>query len=187
MVIKAANHIRLVLINESHASTIFEMVHKNKENLRQWLSFVDKMESIAFAETFIKGSMQRNDLGTEYAFIIFENEIAVGRVGVYKIDQQHKIGEIGYWLVEEMQGKGIMTCACKAIVAFCFDQLLLNRIEIKCGFHNVKSQALPNVLGFTKEGIIREGEWLHEKYIDLFLYSLLKSEYQSELSDVKSN
>lgn len=181
MVIEATNHISLELLNEMHAPIIFEMVNKNRANLRQWLSFVDKMESIAFAETFIKGSMQRNDLGTEYAFIIFQDDIAVGRIGVYKIDQQHKIGEIGYWLVEEMQGKGIITIASKAMIKFCFDDLLLNRIEIKCATDNTKSQAIPVRLGFSKEGIIREGEWLHDKYIDLFLYSLLKSEYKSEL------
>ena len=102
----------------------------------------------------------------------------VGRVGVYKLDQQNKIGEIGYWLAEHVQGKGIVTSSCKLLINFCFTELKLNRIEIKCGTENLKSQQIPERLNFTKEGIIRQGELLYDKYIDLNLYSLLKQDYR---------
>ncbi|MBK7633025.1 MAG: GNAT family N-acetyltransferase [Saprospiraceae bacterium] len=51
---------------------------------------------------------------------------------MHKIDHQNKIGEIGYWLTY-VQGKGITTSACEALLSFCFNELQLNRIEIKCG------------------------------------------------------
>ncbi len=177
ILIKAENQISLELINESHAQPIFEMVNQNRVYLRQWLSFVDNMVSVDFAENFVKGSMQRHQLGVEYAFVIQQGGQTVGRIGVYKLDRQNKIGEIGYWLVENVQGQGIITTACKAMIRFCFDDLLLHRIEIKCATGNTRSQSIPVRLGFTKEGIIREGEWLHDKYVDLFLYSLLTLEY----------
>lgn len=132
MQIQVNKTITLDLINESHALSIFEMVELNRPYLRQWLSFVDKMDSLLFAENFVKGTIKRNLDGLEFAFVIVENGEVIGRIGVYKIDQQNKIGEIGYWLVEHAQGKGIIHASCKALIHFCFSELSLNRIEIKC-------------------------------------------------------
>lgn len=173
-VLDSKTHIEL--INETHAHAIFEMVDRNRIHLRAWLPFVDKMQSIEFAENFVKGTIQRNKAGVEHAFVIFENNQAIGRIGIYKIDHQNRIGEIGYWIVESSQGKGIITKVCKAIIAFCFNDLDLNRIEIKCATGNLRSKAIPEKLGFSKEGVIRQGEFVHGEFIDLSLYSLLKSD-----------
>lgn len=167
-------NIHIELINETHAHAIFEMVDRNRTHLRAWLPFVDKMQSVEFAENFVKGTMQRNEARVEHAFVIFESQQAIGRIGVYKIDNQNRIGEIGYWIVESSQGKGIITKACKAMIAFCFNDLDLNRIEIKCATANLRSKTVPEELGFLKEGVIRQGEFVHGEFIDLSLYSLLK-------------
>ena len=100
----------------------------------------------------------------------------VGRVGVYKIDNQNSIGEIGYWIIENSQGNGIVTKCCIGLIDFCFNDLKLNRIEIKCGTENLKSKTIPEKLNFTKEGVIRQGELLYDKFIDLNLYSFLKAD-----------
>lgn len=169
-------NIRVELINETHAKSIFEMVDRNRAHLREWLPFVDKMQSIEFAESFVKGTIQRNEMEVEHAFVIFENKQAIGRIGVYKIDNQNRIGEIGYWIIENSQGKGIITKACRMMVDFCFNDLDLNRIEIKCATGNLKSKAIPEKLNFLRDGVIRQGEFIHDKFIDLELYSLLKSD-----------
>lgn len=187
MILSINPNIRLVLIAENHAEPIFNMVNTNRQFLRTWLPFVDKMQSVDFARGFVKGTMDRNLLGVEYAFIIFNGAEAIGRIGVYKIDPQNRIGEIGYWLVEKEQGKGIITQACKTLLNFCFDSLNLNRIELKCGTENSKSLAIPETLSFVKEGIIRQGEWLHDRYIDLYLFSFLKTDWKQAASENLSN
>jgi ribosomal-protein-serine acetyltransferase len=166
----------LELINESHSQAIFELVDTNRLHLRKWLPFVDRMQTVEFACNFVKGTMQRNKDGNEYAFVIIANNKVIGRVGVYKIDNQNKVGEIGYWLAENQQGKGIITKSCNAIIDLCFLELQLNRIEIKCGTENYKSQSIPEKLNFTKEGVLKQAELLYDKFIDLNLYSLLRSE-----------
>lgn len=170
------NNIRIELIEEKHTQSIFNMVNQNRNHLRPWLPFVDRMQTVDFAQNFVSGTMQRNKDGLEYAFVIFENDEMVGRVGVYKIDRQNSIGEIGYWIVEHAQGHGIVTKCCKQLIDFCFNELKLNRIEIKCGTENIKSKSIPENLNFTKEGVIRQGEQLYDRFIDLNLYSLLKTD-----------
>lgn len=168
--------IKLELITENHAQPIFDIVNENRTHLRKWLPFVDRMQTVEFAQNFVKGTMQRNQDGNEYAFVIKVNEKVIGRIGVYKIDNQNKIGEIGYWLAENVQGKGIVTKSCQSIIDFCISELQLNRIEIKCGTENLKSKTIPEKLNFKNEGMLRQAELLYDQYIDLNLYSLLKSE-----------
>lgn len=177
MEIKIDETLRIELINENHSKAIFKMVHENRNHLRQWLPFVDRMENVEFAENFVRGTMHRNKDGIEYAFVILENENVVGRIGVYKIDPQNKIGEIGYWLVESGQGKGIITRTCKSLMDFCFSDLELNRIEIKCATENYKSKTIPEKLNFTREGVIRQGELINDKFFDLNLYSFIKADH----------
>lgn len=176
MTINIDQNIKLELITENHAQPIFDLVDRNRTHLREWLPFVDRMQSVAFAENFVKGTIQRNKDGHEFAFVIIENDTVIGRIGVYKIDGQNKIGEIGYWLAENAQGKGIITKSCQSIIDFCFSGLQLNRIEIKCGTENYKSKTIPEKLNFTKEGVIRQGESLYDNFIDLNIYSLLKTD-----------
>jgi ribosomal-protein-serine acetyltransferase len=176
MTIKIDDKIRIELIEEKHTQSIFDMVNSNRNHLRPWLPFVDKMQTVEFAQNFAKATMQRNKEGNEFAFVIFNNETMVGRVGIYKIDNQNKIGEIGYWIIENAQGNGIITKSCIELIDFCFNDLQLNRIEIKCGTENFKSKGIPERLNFTHEGVIRQGELLYDKFIDLNLFSLLKKE-----------
>lgn len=176
MKINIDNNLNLELINESHSQSIFDLVNNNREHLKEWLPFVYKMQSVEFAESYVKGSIQRNKDGNEYAFVIVENNKIIGRVGVYKIDTQNKIGEIGYWIAEDFQGRGIIYKSCKAIIHLCFSELELNRIELKCGTENLKSQKIPKKLNFKKEGVISQGELLNDKFIDLYLYSLIKNQ-----------
>ena len=56
-------------------------------------------------------------------------------------------------------------------------ELQLNRIEIRAAIGNVKSQAIPEKLGFAKEGCVREAEWLYDHYVDHIIYGMLKSDF----------
>lgn len=176
MTILISDKLHLDLLEDKHADPIFKMIETNRQYLKVWLSFVEAIKTPEAAMAFVKGSQQRNREGKEYAFVVVENNEIVGRIGIYKIDQQHKTGEIGYWLIENKQGKGLMTQCCKALVGFCFGNLQLNRIEIRCGTGNLKSKSIPERLNFKREGIMRQGEFLNDHFNDLYIYSLLKSE-----------
>ncbi len=177
MTITIDDNIILELIDQKHCQEIFELVSLNRNYLNEWLPWVDNMQAVELIQNFIVGSTQRNKTGFEYAFVIIDNNKIVGRIGIYKIDQQNKIGEIGYWIAETIQGRGIISKSCKGLIDYCFTQLQLNRIEIKCGADNTRSQKIPERSGFKYEATIRQGEWVKNRFIDLKLYSLLREEW----------
>ena len=65
----------------------------------------------------------------------------------------------------------------KAFVDYAFRELKLNRVEVRCAEENSKSRAIPERLGFVKEGIIREAEWIYDHYVDDVVYGILSREW----------
>jgi hypothetical protein len=55
--------------------------------------------------------------------------------------------------------------------------LNLNRIEIRIAPENQASRAVCTRIQFRHEGILREAEWLGDRFVDLEVYSLLKSDW----------
>jgi ribosomal-protein-serine acetyltransferase len=63
------------------------------------------------------------------------------------------------------------------LLAYLFGELDLHRVVIQCGTENHRSCAIPQRLGFTKEGVLRQAQWVSGRWIDLNVWSLLRSEW----------
>ena len=177
MILKVDQNISLELLNDKHAESIFKLINSNRVHLREWLPWVIKIQTIDDFKGFISEYNQKYTDNSDIAFVILYDFKVVGRIGIYKIDNSNKIGSIGYWLGADFQGNGIILKSVEKLIEYCFTTLDLNRIEIKCGTKNFKSQAIPIKLNFKNEGIIRQGEFIHNDFMDLFCFSLLKSEF----------
>jgi len=110
----------------------------------------------------------------------YKNEFA-GLIGFKDIDRVNDKVEIGYWLIEKMTGKGIATAATRKMVNLAFRNMNMNRVQIKCGVGNLKSSAIPRRIGFLFEGIERNGERHNRSYINLEVFSLLRTEWAETL------
>lgn len=179
MILKVDDSIKLELVSSKHVQPIFDIANDNREHLRQWLPWIDSMHGVSFIRDFISVSEQRRAMGTDYAFVILCDEMVVGRIGIYKVDTYNHVGELGYWIGKEHEGNGIITSSCRRLLQYSFEVLLLNRIEIRYGVENVRSQRVPERLGFTKEGTLRQVENIRGQFIDHYLYSLLRDVYKS--------
>lgn len=171
------NSIQLEPLDDKHAASLFSVIDQNRAYLQEWLPWVDFMQSLDHYNHFIQGAKRRFADKSEVSYAIVADGSIVGRIGLYYMDHQNKIASIGYWIGEQHQGKGIITASCKKLVTYGFNILGLNRIEIKCGTGNHRSAAIPQRLGFKKEGIIRQGELVNGSFIDLYLYSMIKEEW----------
>jgi ribosomal-protein-serine acetyltransferase len=50
-------------------------------------------------------------------------------------------------------------------------------VEIRCATGNTRSCAIPERLGFSREGVLREAEWVNGRFLDLVVWSLLEQDY----------
>jgi ribosomal-protein-serine acetyltransferase len=170
------DEIILKILEISDSQTIFEAIDQNRDHLRKWLPFVDMTRSENETRSFVKSITEDVERREEVFTIWYFNEFG-GLIGLKDFDYLNRKVEIGYWLIEKMTGKGIITQSIEKLITFIFENLELNRVQIKCGVGNHKSSFIPKRLNFLFEGIERQGERLNFKYIDLEVYSLLKSDW----------
>jgi ribosomal-protein-serine acetyltransferase len=178
MRIQVDDTISLEFLEEIHAESLLNVVNANRSYLREWLPWVDQMQTVANFTHYIIDTKKRAVAETDFGYAIIIDKNIVGRIGMHHINQQNKIGEIGYWLADGLQGRGIITKSCKALINHGFTELGLNRIEIKCGVGNDKSRAIAEKLQFKPEGILRQAELLNGKFIDLYLYAMVKDDWE---------
>jgi ribosomal-protein-alanine N-acetyltransferase len=119
-------------------------------------------------------SLEREGTGMWWAVCSPDNTIFYGAGGLNSLSEQHRKAEIGFWLLPEFWGQGIMKEAIPAIVKYGFEELNLHRIE---GFVESKNENCKRVLpklGFRHEGCMVDCEIKHGKYISLDIYAVLK-------------
>jgi ribosomal-protein-serine acetyltransferase len=158
------------------AEIIFSAIDHNRKHLSYWLPFVDQTKSVKDTFTFVKSIVDGIERRQEIFTVWHCNEFA-GLIGLKDIDYLNQKLEIGYWLIEKMTGKGIVTTSVEKLLPYSFSKLDMNRVQIKCGIGNEKSSAIPKRLGFVFEGIERQGEKHLNRFIDLEIFSLLKKEW----------
>lgn len=168
--------IHLEAIRLSAAQVIFETIDRDRGFLKKWLPFVDATHSVADTELFIKSLVGQKDMKKDEVFTIWYNMEFAGLIGFKDTDWVNRKTELGYWLAQKMQGKGIVTQCVHKLTGYAFYKLGMNRIQIKVAKGNSKSAAVPARLGFQLEGIERQGELLNGSFHDLEVYSLIKSD-----------
>lgn len=168
-------------LNLTHVEAIFNAIDQNRRFLRKWLPFVDFTFKIADTDRFVRSILEKSSANRDEVYIIWHKHEFAGLIGLKDIDRVNDKIEIGYWLIEKMTGKGIATAATRKMVNLAFRNMEMNRVQIRCGVGNDKSSAIPRRLGFSFEGVERNGERHNHSYIDLEVFSLLKPEWAKTL------
>ena len=160
------DEIKLRLLEPGHADTLFALVDSNRHHLRHWLPWLDANSAVSDTLHFIQATRRQFLDDSGFVTGIWYCGELVGIIEHNRIDWENRISWPGYWLADELQGKGIMTKSCRALINHAFTELNLNRIDIRCAVGNIKSRAIPERLGFQQEGVIRHAEWLYDKFVD---------------------
>jgi ribosomal-protein-serine acetyltransferase len=169
------NEITLKKIGDEDVLPIFETINAERKYLGEWLPFVDYTLEMADTQNFLESLTvtETKDL----TFAIYYKEKFAGLAGLKDPDYENQKIEIGYWIAERFQQKGIVTMCCKKLISYAFDELNMNRIQLKAATGNIRSQRVAERLGFTREGIERDGELHKRGFVDLLVYGLLKRDF----------
>ncbi len=168
----------LRLVEERHTEELFALVDRNRAYLREWLPWLDDTTTLEDERAFVRSSLEGFAKGTTIEFAIWHLGRISGGIGLHFIDEANRSGEIGYWVSEDLQGKGLVTRACVEVLDHAFGNLGLNRVVIRVDVGNTRSRAIPERLGFTEEGVTRQSDWLYTRFRDMALYSVLAEEWK---------
>lgn len=128
----------------------------------------DALEHIAMIDSKID-----SDEGINWAITLKDNPKLIGIIGHYRIKPEHYRAEIGYMLLPEYQGKGIISEAVKEAVKYGFNVMNLHSIEAIIAPDNYGSAKVLEKNGFVKEAHLRENEFYEGRFLDTVIYSIL--------------
>jgi RimJ/RimL family protein N-acetyltransferase len=118
---------------------------------------------------------------TRYDFLIVDkSKNILGEVVLNEIDEDSRSSNFRICLFKtSLCGSGYGTQAIKLIIKFAFEVLNLHRVELEVFSFNIRAQKAYSKVGFIKEGIKRDGEFLNGSYCDVIIMSILESDYKA--------
>ncbi len=170
--------LELRLFDQRDAAALFRLVEHNRDYLAEWLPWAEHTASEADAASFIQNALEQHARNEGFHAGIWHRGELAGAVGIHRIDWPNLSTSIGYWVDRGHQGQGLVTAACRAVLSYLFDCLGLDRVEIRCAAGNKRSCAVPERLGFVREGVLRHGQRIRGRPVDLHIYSMLREEWQ---------
>ena len=167
----------LDLFSIPHIQEVFTLVDSSRRYLEQWLPWVKHTKSESDTMHFFIQSRAKAERGDSCDFVIMYKGQVCGMVSFNSFSSQGT-GEIGYWLGQQYLGMGIMTRAVATLIKWGFETFPeLHRVEIRSAAGNTKSVAIPQRLGFARDGELREATLLGNGiYVNAVVYSFLRRE-----------
>jgi ribosomal-protein-serine acetyltransferase len=173
--IDARVHLRPLVAGD--AEPIYALVAADRQRLADWMPWAAQQTLAATREFVAQARAQEERDDGFQAAIVRDGEIA-GVAGFHRIDRVNRSTSIGYWLASRHEGEGVMTTVVRALIDHAFGAWGLHRIVIEAAVANRRSRAIPERLGFSEEGVLRESELVGECFLDAVLYSLLAPEWE---------
>ncbi len=141
-----------------HAEALFAAIDRSRERVGQWLDWVAETKSVDDVRNFLRWACKSIGEANDTPLLIqYRGEIA-GGIGLHDISHADESCEIGYWLADGFEGKGVMTRCVRAIDAHARAGLGFKRVQICCSTRNERSRAVMERLGYTHEATLAAGD-----------------------------
>lgn len=132
-------------------------------------------------EQYVQTALKERDSGQSIPFAVFDKKMNVyaGSTRFANIVWEHKRIEIGWtWIGQEFQGSGLNKAMKYELLNYCFEELLMNRVELKTNELNNQSRQAILSLGAKEEGVLRNHMIMYDgKLRNTVYYSITKEEW----------
>lgn len=150
-------------------------------SLPQVTEFTDipTMQEEAQALRWIEQLNSLRSAGQGLRWGVFDRESGglIGTCGFHHWDQNRRRAEISYDLSPRYWGQGYMREALQAVLHCGFEQMRLHRIEALVDPRDTRSQNLLYSLGFKMEGVLRDHDFIKDRFQDDMVFALLEGEW----------
>ena len=116
------------------------------------------------------------NLSVTWAITLKDSGDLIGAIGLMNFSEPFEHAEMGYWIGKPFWNKGFATEAAQVILKYGFDILELNRIHAHHFSRNASSGKVLLKFGMKHEGTLRQHIKKWDKFEDIELYGILKSD-----------
>lgn len=163
----------------SDANTFLKLISSNRERFKKYFPItVSTTNDIKEVKNYIKQLSHNMKKKEMYPLGLFLDEEIQGLVIIKNIDWNARKCELGYYIDEEQEGKGITTILVNNTITYCFEKLEMNKIFLRIAPDNTPSIKVAEKAGFSKEGLLRQDIKLFDgQVLDMIYYGILRDEY----------
>ena len=136
--------------------------------VRHYAGFIVDDRNQALARIQRSASAWLDEVGAHWVISSASGEV-LGSVGFGQIPNGVESGSVGYWLLPEVRGSGVVTAAVRASTLAVFAHLGWRRIELYHAVENERSCGVARRSGYVFEGVMRDamrypddGRWSNE-------------------------
>lgn len=159
-------------VTEADANEILEL-RSNPESMKYIPKPLLKDHDDALAYYKMINDAIEDNTGINWAVTLKGNPKLLGIIGFYRIQQEHYRAEIGYMILPEFQGRGIVTESIQTLLKYAFDVMKLHSVEAVIDPDNTASERVLQKCSFIKEAHFKENEFFDGKFWDSVVYSIL--------------
>lgn len=156
------------------AEDLLDAARSSVASVGRWLPWCHAGYDLDDARTWISHCQDGWSRGEHFAFPIFDLRTGemIGGCGLNQLNHQHRSANLGYWVRQSRQGKGIAARAAALVARFGFEQLGLIRIEIVVMPDNRASLRTAEKTGARFEAVARHRLWANGQAHDAAVYGL---------------
>lgn len=156
---------------------LFHRVHSDAESMQFYgmHELKSQEDSLKLMENYIKS--EQDNKSVHRVICNLQNDEYMGEIGLYNFHTIHNRADAYYILLPEHRGKGFCIDASILLYKEAFEQMYINRIQALVDIRNVESKKSLIGIGFIYEGKLQQYEFENGKYIDIGVFSLIKTRF----------
>ncbi|MEF3402119.1 GNAT family N-acetyltransferase [Agromyces sp. CCNWLW203] len=159
------------------AKPLERVLLENRGWLRQWEATYPGGGGVIDTRGSIRNLLAHARSGHALPFVIEVQGRLVGQLNVSSIAYGSlSSATIGYWVAQDVAGRGITPTAVALATDYCFGTLRLHRMEICIRPENAPSLRVVDKLGFRYEGLRRRFIHINGVWSDHFSFALVTEE-----------
>jgi ribosomal-protein-serine acetyltransferase len=174
----ATARLRLRAPRRGDVDALDEAIRESLPELVPWLPWAHAAHGRADTRRYLRAARSARTKRNAYEWIALAaaGDRVVGIASIHRIDWSRRSAGLGYWIRRSEWGRGYATEMARAVVEDAIGRMHLHRIEAHVALDNRASQRVPEKLGFLREGIAREVEFVNGRWLDHVQYSLLEGD-----------
>jgi RimJ/RimL family protein N-acetyltransferase len=160
---------------DSDATSFASAARESVETVGRWMPWCSATFSDQDALDWFQACRTSLALGSAFEFGIFSESTAefIGGVGLNSINRQHLFCNLGYWVRQTHQRRGVASRSVRALVPHAFQAHGLRRVEIVVAEGNAPSKAVALKAGAQLECVARNRLHIHGVSVPATVFSLV--------------
>jgi RimJ/RimL family protein N-acetyltransferase len=148
-----------------------------RDHLRPWIPFASRVNDVDAARDLLQRFADWQAADTARIYGLWVDGTLAGGTLFRTFDVPSGVCEVGVWLGPSYEGRGLISRTVRLMIDWAVRERGMARVEWRTDPRNVRSAAVAQRLGFTREGVLRSSFALGDERFDTEVWAILAADW----------